>query len=77
MSFIKSLVSPLSSLKKDTMTIQEAIADFVAYVPKVAAFEAGQAISIPVAAASYDLDIPNVGKVKIGESGTTITIQKG
>ena len=59
------------------ITVSEVIADFFTYAPKLAAFEAGSAITLPIAAASYDLPIPDVGNVKVTESGTTITIQKG
>ena len=57
--------------------ITSILTEFLSIAPKVAAFEAGQAVSLPVPAESYDVDIPNVGKVKVSESGTTITVQKG
>ena len=59
------------------ITIAEVIADFFTYAPKIAAFEAGTAVTLAVPSASYDLPIPDVGNVKVTESGTTVTIQKG
>lgn len=58
-------------------SVETLVSDFFSYAPKLAAFEAGQAITLPVAPASYELDLPAVGKVKVSESGTTVTVQKG
>lgn len=52
------------------------IPHIVAVLQKGAAFEAGQPITIPIAAASYTLNLPEVGNVQISESGTTVTIKK-
>lgn len=59
------------------ITVSEIIADFFTYAPKLAAFEAGSPVTLAVPAASYDLPVPDIGSVKVTESGTTITIQKG
>ena len=58
------------------ITVSEVISDFFDYAPKLAAFEAGSAVTLPIAATTYTLNIPDVGNVSISESGTTVTIQK-
>jgi hypothetical protein len=57
-------------------TVTQIIADFFDYAPKLAAFEAGSAVTIPIAPATYDLNVPDVGTVAVSESGSTVTIQK-
>lgn len=58
------------------ITVSEVISDFFTYAPKLAAFEAGSPVTLPIAAASYTLDIPNVGDIMVSESGTSVVIQK-
>lgn len=58
------------------ITVAEVIQDFFTYAPKLAAFEAGTPVTLPIAAASYSVAIPDVGTIDVQESGTTITITK-
>lgn len=58
-------------------SISETIQIVEAVVTQYSAFEAGQAITVPVASASYELALPVLGKVKVSESGTTLSISKG
>jgi hypothetical protein len=59
-------------------SITEFIPEIVKALGQAAAFEAGSAITIPVAPASYTLDLTaeGIGKVAITESGTTVSIKK-
>lgn len=58
------------------ISVQQVIADFFEYAPKLAAFEAGTPVSLPIPAASYTVAIPDIGTIDVQESGTTVTITK-
>jgi len=57
-------------------SILSEIPQIVAVLQKGAAFEAGTPVTIPVAASTYTIDVPEFGKVEISESGTAFTIKK-
>jgi hypothetical protein len=56
--------------------VETAVTDFLAYAPKLAAFAAGSAVEIPVAAGSYTIPVPDLGDVKVSFSAFNITLQK-
>ncbi len=65
----KPSVPSLASLDKFGPIIFSALA-------QAGAFEAGQTVSISVPAESLTIDVPDVGKVVVAESGTTLTFTK-
>jgi len=62
-----------------TATLLADLPALVNIIKQGPAFEAGEPVTIPVPAESYELDLTaeGVGKVKVSESGTTLTLQKG
>jgi hypothetical protein len=66
------------SMALNPTVIETTISDLFTAAQKVEQFNAGTAITLPIPAESYELTLgTTVGNVKVAESGTTITIQKG